>query len=254
MKLSVLIPVFNEEKTVKEIINRSYQELKNLKIKKILKDFEIIIVNDGSNDLTGKIIRKEFSHVENISILQHQENKGKGAAIITALKEISGDYLLIQDADLEYDPSDYESLIKPVRFSEVEVVYGSRFKIGRTPKVKFLQLIGNKILTQISNFFTGFKLTDMETCYKLIKTSLVKEMSLKSKDFGIEPELTAKLSKIPDIFIEEIPVSYNPRGYEQGKKIRFKDGLLALIYIVKFNLQAKSIKMPETNVKVNRPF
>ncbi|RLA63165.1 MAG: glycosyltransferase family 2 protein [Epsilonproteobacteria bacterium] len=235
MKLSILIPAFNEEKTIEQVVNHSFKELSFLQEKKLLKDFEIIIVNDGSKDQTGKIVKKEFQDQEKIKIIEHMENQGKGAAIITALEMASGDYILIQDADLEYNPKDYESLWMPIKNFEAEVVFGSRFRTKPAQLVSFYQIMGNKLLTKISNIFTGFNLTDMETGYKLIKTSLIKNMNLKSNDFRIEPEITAKLSTIPGVRIKEIAISYKPRTYGEGKKIRLKDGILALIYILKYS-------------------
>jgi glycosyltransferase involved in cell wall biosynthesis len=240
MKLSVLIPAFNEEKTIKEIVERALSELFLLKENKLLDDFEIIIVNDGSTDQTGIILNEEFSQFSRIKTLKHPKNKGKGAAIITALKLVSGDYILIQDADLEYNPKDYKALLLPVIRSNANVVYGSRLKANNIES--FFQLIGNKILTWVSNFFSHFDLTDMETGYKLINFSLIKNLDLNNDDFRIEPEITAKLSHIKDVIIKEIPISYNPRTYSEGKKIRPKDALLALIYLIKFNLGKKLLK------------
>lgn len=240
MKLSVLIPAFNEEKTIKEIVERALSELFLLKENKILDDFEIIIVNDGSTDQTGIILNEEFSLFARIKTLKHPKNKGKGAAIITALKFVSGDYILIQDADLEYNPKDYKALLLPVIRSNANVVYGSRLKANNINS--FFQLMGNKILTWVSNFFSHFDLTDMETGYKLINFSLIKNLDLNNNDFRIEPEITAKLSQNKDVIIKEIPISYNPRTYREGKKIRPKDALLALVYLIKFNLVKKLLK------------
>jgi len=228
-KISILVPVYNEKKTVTQVL----EAISGVKLMNDIEK-EIIVVDDGSKDNTVEIVKKfiEDNPSVNIKLHEHGVNQGKGAALHTGISKASGDLIIVQDADLEYDPKDYKFLLTPILSSRMDVVFGSRC----SKKMNFFQLIGNKTLTMISNLFTGLELTDMETGYKLIKASYIKDMILTSYDFGIEPEITSKLSKIPGIDIKEVAISYSPRNYREGKKIRFKDGLLALFYILKFNL------------------
>ncbi len=200
---------------------------------------EIIVVNDWSSDRTENTI---FKFKENFPILdikyfKHEHNKGKGAAIQTGIKHASGEYLIIQDADLEYDPREYNLLLKPILEGFADIVYGSRFMGGHPHRILFFwHSIGNKFLTFLSNMFTNLNLTDMETCYKLFKTEVIKSITLNESRFGFEPEITAKIAKIPNIRIYEVGISYRGRTYQEGKKIGWKDGFRAIWCIVKYNL------------------
>ena len=229
MLLSVIVPCFNEEKTIELILNKID--------KTSFKNKEIIVVNDGSSDNTKEKLDKiEKKLNSEIKIINHNKNLGKGAAINTAINKISGDIAIIQDADLEYDPSDYDKLINPILNNKADVVYGSRF-VGSDAKrvLLFWHKMGNSFLTFLSNMFTNLNLTDMETGYKVFRTDIIKKISLKEKRFGIEPEITAKIAKL-NIRIYEVGISYYGRDYSQGKKITWKDGFSALRCILKYNL------------------
>jgi len=219
MGLSVIIPVYNEENTVLQLI----QKVKAVKIPK-----EIIVVDDGSTDRTPAILKK----VKGIKTIFKKKNEGKGAAIRTALKHVTGDYVIIQDADLEYDPQDYFRLLKPIKEKKAEVVYGSRFT-GERRNMFFWHMVANKLLTLVTNILYDSTLSDMETCYKLIPTKLLKQLKLKARGFEFEPEVTAKILK-RRIRIYEVPISYAGREYEEGKKIHWKDGFIALWTLLKY--------------------
>lgn len=233
MKLSIIIPVFNEERTIKELINRVLRVPLPYKIEK-----EIIVVNDGSTDNTYKILQ-EFT--DDIKLIAHEENRGKGTAIRAGIKESTGDLVIIQDADLEYNPSDYGTLLAPIVNKKFRVVYGTRLSNyplklwGENKTVMPIHLIANKFLTFLTNLIYGSKLTDMETCYKLFTRTLLEKLNLKSEKFDFEPEVTAKILKL-NIKIAEVPITVNPRTYKEGKKIGFKDGIAAIwtLLIYKF--------------------
>lgn len=234
IKLSILVPAFNEARTIHLILDK----VKNVVLQgDVIK--EIIIVDDFSSDNTVEKIKEYQSKNQDldISLFAQEKNKGKGAAIHKAISEATGDYLIVQDADLEYDPEEYNLLLKPVLNGFADVVYGSRFIGGNPHRILFFwHSIGNKFLTNLSNMFTNLNLTDMETCYKLMKTEAAKSLSLKENRFGFEPELTAKLSRIPNIRIYEVGISYYGRTYEEGKKIGWKDGVRAIYCILKYGL------------------
>ena len=234
-KLSILIPAYNEAKTIHLILDR----IKEVNLISDLKK-EIIMVNDCSTDKTEEAIKAYIDSNPQLDIhyFKQAENLGKGAAIHKAINLATGDYLIVQDADLEYDPREYNLLLKPILEGNADVVYGSRFMGGNPHRILFFwHSLGNKFLTQLSNMFTNLNLTDMETCYKLMDAKIAKSLNLKEKRFGFEPELTAKLSKIPKIRIYEVGISYYGRTYEEGKKIGWKDGFRAIYCILKYNCQ-----------------
>lgn len=232
-KLSVIIPVFNEASTI-------YKVLESVREVNLLNgiEMEIIVVNDYSTDQTESTIRKFILNFPEASIkyLCHHHNRGKGAAIQTAIQQATGDYLVIQDADLELNPKDLNALLKPVLDDHVDVVYGSRFmNRSKNERQTNRSYYANKFLTWFSNRCSGLHLTDMETCYKLMRTELVKRIELKEMRFGFEPEITAKLSKIKGVRFTEVPVTYEMRTKEEGKKIGWKDGVRALVCIIRYN-------------------
>ncbi|MGI4020859.1 MAG: glycosyltransferase family 2 protein [Janthinobacterium lividum] len=233
-KLSIIIPVYNEAKTIHLILNK----LKDVKLVNQINK-EIIIVNDCSTDETEVVLSAYITNNQDIPIayFKHEINQGKGAALHTGISKATGEYLIIQDADLEYDPNEYNDLLKPVVTGFADVVYGSRF-IGSNPHriLFFWHTIGNRFLTFLSNMCTNLNLTDMETCYKLFRTDLIQQIQLQEKRFGFEPEVTAKISRIPSIRIYEVGISYYGRTYEEGKKIGWKDGFRALYSIAKYGL------------------
>lgn len=223
MKLSVIIPVYNEAKTILEIIRR---------VKEAPFEKEIIVVDDGSTDGTTDLLKKNSG---GIKTLFHNKNQGKGAAVRTALPHITGDITIIQDADLEYHPSEYPRLIGPILDGMADVVYGSRFLGGPHRVLYFWHFIGNKVVTTFSNMLTDLNLSDMETGYKVFRSEVLKKVKIESNRFGFEPEITAKIAKMK-CRIYEVPISYWGRDYSEGKKINWKDGVAAIYWIIKFNV------------------
>jgi glycosyltransferase involved in cell wall biosynthesis len=232
--LSVIIPAYNEEHTIQSVLAKVKQvEL----IENVQK--QIIVVNDCSSDGTELNVKQYIAENPglNIQYYKHEANQGKGAALHTGIKNATGDFLIVQDADLEYDPNEFNILLKPMLEGFADVVYGSRFVGGRPHRTLFFfHTIGNKFLTFTSNVLTNLNLTDMETCYKLFKTSYIQQINLKEKRFGFEPEVTIKISRIPRIRIYEVGISYYGRTYEEGKKIGWKDGFRALYCMLKYGL------------------
>lgn len=222
--LSIVIPVYNEINTIDEIVRR----VQDVRFEK-----EIIIVDDCSNDGTRERIREIPG--DNIRKIFHEKNKGKGAALRTAFQHVTGDIVIIQDADLEYNPKEYHNLIEPILDGRADVVYGSRFLGGPHRVLFFWHYVGNKILTTLSNMLTNLNLTDMETCYKVFKADVIKNINITSNRFSFEPEITAKLARKKYI-IYELPVSYSGRDYNEGKKIGWKDGIVAFYCIIRYNL------------------
>jgi len=235
--LSILVPVYNEEHTIQKILTRLLEiELIN-GIQK-----EIILVNDCSTDNSEAKIQEFIALHPQVSIqyFKHEKNQGKGGALHTGISKATGDYLIIQDADLEYDPEEFNLLIPPILRGEADIVYGSRFVGGKPHRILFFwHSIGNKWLTFLSNMFNNLNLTDMETCYKLFNTQVLQTLKLKEKRFGFEPEVTAKLARIPKIRIYEVGISYYGRTYAEGKKINWKDGVSAVYCIIKYGLFSK---------------
>ncbi len=232
--LSIIIPAYNEENTITSILDKVEEVELNYGYKK-----EVIIVNDFSTDKTVEVVEQYMKDNPgyNIQFYHQPKNMGKGAALHRGIKEAKGELLVIQDADLEYDPQEYNDLLKPFAKGFADVVYGSRFMGGNPHRILFFwHSLGNKFLTFISNMFTNLNLTDMETCYKMFRTEMIQSLNLKEPRFGFEPEVTAKISRIPNVRIYEIGISYYGRTYEEGKKIGWKDGMRAIYCILKYNV------------------
>ena len=235
--LSIIIPVYNEEKTIHLILDK----IKQVELIGGLEK-EIVMVNDKSSDNSWERLQqyKNDNPDLKMSLYDHDVNKGKGAALHTGIAQASGDLIIIQDADLEYDPFEYNELLQPILDDHADVVYGSRFVGGKPHRILFFwHSIGNGMLTLLSNAMTNLNLTDMETCYKLFRAPIIKGLKLKENRFGFEPEVTAKISRIPNVRIYELGISYYGRTYEDGKKIGWKDGVRALYCILKYNVWAK---------------
>lgn len=225
MKLSVVIPAYNEVETIRGIVAR---------VSSTPYEKEILIVDDCSKDGTRKIL-KEMENEQDIRVFYHTVNRGKGAALRTAFEQVTGDIVIIQDADMEYDPSEYGILLEPILSGKADVVYGSRFLGGPHRVLYFWHAVANYTLTLFSNIMTNLNLTDMETCYKVFRSDVIKGIRLTSNRFGIEPEITAKIAR-KGARIYEVPISYNGRSYSEGKKIGWKDALSAFYFILKFKL------------------
>jgi len=236
-RLSIIIPVYNEEKTISLVLDRinAVKLIRNI-------EKEVIIVNDCSTDNTEAVINEYISNLNNSTLnyckyLKHEVNKGKGAAIHTGIIETTGEYILVQDADLECDPGEYNTLLKPIVLGSADVVYGSRFMGGNPHRILFFwHSIGNKMLTMMSNIFTNLNLTDMNTCYKLIRSDILKLIPLHEKRFGFDPEVTVKVAKIPHIKIYEVGISYYGRTFDEGKKIGWRDGFRSIYCTLKYSL------------------
>jgi glycosyltransferase involved in cell wall biosynthesis len=229
LKLTVIIPVYNEARTILRVIER---------VKKTPMETEIIVVDDASTDGTREILD---GCREAVKVLFHETNQGKGGAIRTGLSHVTGDLVIIQDADLEYDPSEYPQLMAPILEGKADVVYGSRFLGGPHRVLFFWHAVGNKIITTLSNILTDLNLSDMETGYKVFKAEILRNITIESNRFGFEPEITAKVA-IMGCRIYEIPISYWGRDYSEGKKINWKDGMAALYWILKYNLFGRTPK------------
>ena len=235
--LSIVIPAYNEGPTIHRILDK-------IKAVELIREVrkELIIVNDCSRDNTEQAIQNymQANPELNIQYFKHEVNQGKGAAIHTGIARATGNFIIIQDADLEYDPQEYNILLRPILDGYADVVYGSRFIGGKPHRILFFwHTIGNKILTFLSNMFTNLNLTDMETCYKLFRREILQPLDLKEKRFGFEPEVTAKMSRVKGVRIYEVGISYYGRTYEEGKKIGMKDAFRALYCIIKYNVFSK---------------
>jgi glycosyltransferase involved in cell wall biosynthesis len=235
--LSIIVPAYNEGKTIEQVLDK----IRNVTLVNGIEK-ELVIVNDCSTDDTETVVKnyiKAHPH-SNISYHRHETNSGKGTAIHTGIRNATGQYIIVQDADLEYDPREYNILLQPVVDGFADVVYGSRFMGGNAHRILFFwHTIGNRILTFLSNMLTNLNLTDMETCYKLFDAEVLKNLQLKEKRFGFEPEVTAKVSKVQGIRIYEVGISYYGRTYAEGKKIKWMDGFRAIWCILKYNLWSK---------------
>ena len=243
MKLTIIIPAFNEEASVETLLSRVMAAPLPVGVQK-----EIIVVDDSSADRTGQCVQTfmDTHPGSEIRYVRHKTNQGKGAALHTGIGLATGNWLLVQDADLEYDPNEYEQLLKPLLDNRADAVYGSRFVGNGAHRVLyFWHSVGNRLLTLLSNVFTDLNLTDMETCYKVFRTDIIQQLSLKEKRFGFEPEVTAKLARIPGIRIYEVGISYYGRTYAEGKKIGWRDGFRAIYVIVRYNVFSRKTMLAD---------
>ncbi|HAZ11651.1 MAG: glycosyl transferase [Bdellovibrionales bacterium GWA2_49_15] len=234
MKLSIVIPIYNESATLCQLVDKVCDAA--VKIASKIDTFEIVMVDDCSDDGSRALLQEHFSNRPNFKVLFQKFNQGKGAALCAGIAKTDGDIVLIQDADLEYDPSDYPVLLGPILSKRADVVYGSRFKGDISRVLYYYHYLGNQFLTLMSNIFTNLNLSDMETCYKVFRGPIIRQMIITSKRFGVEPEMTAKIAKIKGIRIYEVPISYFGRTYDEGKKIGWKDGVSAIWSILKYNV------------------
>ncbi len=226
--LSILIPVYNEKETIKTILDR---------VRAVAINKEIVVVDDGSTDGTRELLKQEIEgHYPDVRIYYHERNCGKGAAVRTAIEKATGEYVIIQDADLEYDPNEYHTLLKPMLDGRADVVYGSRFLGGPHRVLFFWHYMANRFLTTLSNLLTNLNLTDMEVCYKVFRAEVIKSIQIRSDRFDFEPEITAKVAK-KRCRIYEVPLSYSGRDYDEGKKIGWRDGLVAIWTILKYRFK-----------------
>ncbi len=226
--LSILIPVYNEKETIKTILDR---------VRAVAINKEIVVVDDGSTDGTRELLKQEIEgHYPDVRIYYHERNCGKGAAVRTAIEKATGEYVIIQDADLEYDPNEYHTLLKPMLDGRADVVYGSRFLGGPHRVLFFWHYMANRFLTTLSNLLTNLNLTDMEVCYKVFRAEVIKSIQIRSDRFDFEPEITAKVAK-KRCRIYEVPISYSGRDYDEGKKIGWRDGLVAIWTILKYRFK-----------------
>ena len=230
MKLSVVIPCYNEASSLEGLIQSVLQvDLPDI-------ETEILLVDDGSTDGSWQIAQRLAEFQPEISLLRHEKNQGKGAALRTAFAQVQGDIVVIQDADLEYDPNEYPKLLAPILSGRADVVFGSRFRTGDSSRVLyFWHSVANRLLTTFSNIFTQINLTDMETCYKMFRSEVLQKIQLKESRFGVEPEITAKVAHLPGVRIYEVGISYHGRTYAEGKKIGWRDAIRAVYAIIKYN-------------------